>query len=82
MGKLTGGKRGAMQAIMDLIFLLSISLGSDQLISYLFILAFIFMLFCFPVASLFTYNLLFKAISRSNYIDSKWEKAQVGLRVV
>ncbi|KAM7452485.1 pentatricopeptide repeat domain-containing protein 3 [Porites harrisoni] len=27
-------------------------------------------------ASLFTYNLLFKAISRSNYIDSKWEKAQ------
>ena len=40
------------------------------------------MLFCFPVASLFTYNLLFKAISRSNYIDSKWEKAQVGLRVV
>lgn len=27
-------------------------------------------------ASLFTYNLLFKAIARSNHIDSKWEKAK------
>lgn len=71
--------RDVTQAIMDLILLLSVQLSSNQLIPYL--LVFIVILL-FLVASLFTYNLLFKAISRSNYIDSKWEKAQVGLRVV
>lgn len=77
MGKVSN--RDVTQAIMDLILLLSVQLSSNQLIPYL--LVFIVILL-FLVASLFTYNLLFKAISRSNYIDSKWEKAQVGLRIV